>query len=79
MPESSKFTFLLAQKAQDSLKVGPRLYHEMKKIFISTNSDHVHGFKEPPPEYIQSYLLVSAMRTQDMKVRDLRHRALKPL
>ena len=77
MPELSKFTFILARKAQDSLKVGPRLYREMKKVFLFAESDHNYGFKEPPPEYIQSYLLVCAMRTKDMKARYFRGSELK--
>ena len=69
MSELSRFTFLLALKAQDALNVGPRMYNELKKVFISADSEHVHGFKEHTPECIQSHLLVSAMKTKDIRVR----------
>ena len=69
MPELSKFTLHLALKAQDSLNIGPRMYHEMKSVFISRDSDSTYELTKHPSGTIRRYLLLSAMRTKDMKVR----------
>ena len=69
MSELSNFTFDMACKAQDALKIGPRMYHEMKSVFICGDFDSGYGLTKHPSGTVRRYLLLSAMKTKDIEVR----------
>ena len=66
MPELSKVTLQLALTTQNALNMGPRMYQEMMRIFVSDN--YAYTFKQIPSLAIYNHLMLTAIETLDMKV-----------